>query len=80
MAIQPVVEERQKWRFTFGCGQAHYGYCQPIIGTFNSARKKMFELYGAEWAFQYSEEEWQKIIDNPNRYWAIEEDLEVIEV
>lgn len=72
-------EQKQKWRFTFGDNHAHPGYCQPIIGTFQSARHKMFELYGDQWCMQYSEKEWNEIENDPDRYWEMEEDLEVIE-
>ena len=30
-----------------------------IYGTLDSTRNTMFERYGSEWAFQYSEKEWQ---------------------
>ena len=52
-------EKKQVWRFTFGCGQHNAGYCQPILGTFESAREKMFSMYGPEWCFQYSEKQWE---------------------
>lgn len=34
-------EKKQVWRFTFGSGQYNEGYCQPIFGTFASARAEM---------------------------------------
>lgn len=71
-------EKEQMWRFTFGCGQKHEGYCQPIIGTFNSARRKMFEVHGTKWGFQYSEEEWKNMQNDPDRHWELEKDMEVI--
>lgn len=74
-----VVEEKeQTWRFTFGCGHTLANHCQPIIGTFASAREKMFELYGENWCAQYSEEEWENIRNMPDRFWRMEEDLEVV--
>lgn len=72
-------EKKQLWRFTFGCGQANAGKCQPIYGTFSSARAKMFELWGAHWAFQYSEEEWEAMKSNPNRFYPLEDELERVE-
>ena len=54
------MEEKQWWTFTFGYGQEHEGMYVKIYGTYDFARKKMFEQYGQEWAFQYSEEEWQE--------------------
>lgn len=53
------METKQWWTFTFGCGQQHEGMYVRIYGTLNSARRKMFERYGSEWAFQYSEREWR---------------------
>lgn len=73
------VEEKQIWRFTFGCGQLHAGYCQPILGTFSTARNKMFEMYGDAWCFQYSENEWERIKNDPKRFWPMEKDLELVE-
>lgn len=54
------MEEKQWWTFTFGYGQEHEGKYVKIYGTYDSARKKMFKQYGQEWAFQYSEAEWQE--------------------
>ena len=53
------MEEKQWWTFTFGYGQKHEGMYVKIYGTFDSTRKIMFERYGDEWAFQYTEKEWQ---------------------
>ncbi len=53
------MEEKQWWTFTFGYGQQHEGMYVEIYGTFESARRKMFERYGAKWAFQYNEKEWR---------------------
>lgn len=71
-------KKEQTWRFTFGGNHEKAGYCQPIIGTFASARAKMIEMYGAKWAFQYSEQEWEDMKNNPNRLWDMEKDLEVV--
>lgn len=67
------------WIFTFGCGQKHAGKYVKIRGTFDSARRKMFDKYGYDWSIQYSEEEWEKIKSNPDRRWPMEEELEVID-
>lgn len=48
------------WIFTFGSGQEHAGKYVKIRGTHNQARKKMFEKYGKDWGFQYSEKRWKK--------------------
>ena len=75
-----MSEVKQIWRFTFGCGTDKAGYCQPILGTYSEARKKMFEMYGEHWAFQYSEQEWERIRDMPGRCWSLEKDLQLVEV
>lgn len=67
------------WIFTFGCGQKHAGRYVKIRGTFNQARKKMFEKYGEDWCFQYSEKKWEEMKADPNRCWPMETELEVIE-
>ena len=75
------MKEYSTWYFTFGCGQKHAGYCQPIKApSYGSARAKMFEMYGAEWAFQYSEQEWNETKNNPNRWWELEKELAVVTV
>ncbi len=72
-------EKKQVWRFTFGVGQTNAGYCQPIFGTFASARAKMVSMYGLKWCFQYSEKEWEDIKNDPKRYWEMEKDLKLVE-
>lgn len=48
-----------KYYFTFGSGQVNEGLCQPIIAeNIHIATEKMNELYGTEWAFSYTEEQW----------------------
>ena len=54
------TEKRQWWVFTFGCGQQHENCYVKIYGTFGEARTEMFNNYGEEWAFQYSEERWSE--------------------
>lgn len=49
--------------FTFGMGQSMEGYCQPIIANdAKQAREKMFEVYGNEWAMQYTQSDYQDLI------------------
>lgn len=67
------------WYFTFGYGQPHQGYYVKIKGSYSEARTKMVKKYGIRWAFQYSENEWNDILNNPDRYWPMEKELEVIE-
>lgn len=62
------MEAKQWWTFTFGYGQQHEGMYVRIYGTLNSARRKMFERYGSEWAFQYSEREWRNWEDRRPAY------------
>lgn len=53
-----MSEQRQWWIFTFGCGQKYQNRFVKIYGTFDEARRTMFDKYGEEWAFQYTEEDW----------------------
>ena len=73
------ADEEKWWVFTFGCGQPHAGYYVKIRGTFAEAREKMVKKYGIKWAFQRSWEEWEKIVNDPDRWYPLEEELEVIE-
>lgn len=54
--------ERQNWIFTFGCGQQNEGKFVKFFGTFGEAREQMCEKFGNDWAFQYSEEEWNRFV------------------
>lgn len=68
------------WIFTFGCGQENGGKAVKIAGKdAQDARRKMCEKYGNKWAFQYSESNWHKMENDPDRQWAMEEIMEVIE-
>lgn len=50
-----------KWIFTFGCGQRNEGkYVEVLANSYSEARDKMVNEYGIEWAFQYTEEEWNE--------------------
>lgn len=55
-----MSEKREWYYFTFGYGQEHQGHYVRFFGTFWEAREKMFEEYGDDWAFQYSEEQWRE--------------------
>lgn len=68
-------DKEQNWIFTFGCGQHHAGHYVKIFGTYGSAREQMFKRFGKEWCFQYSEDEWKKIENDPNRCWPMETEL-----
>jgi len=69
----------EKFIFTFGAGQENAGKCQPIYAENTAiARKKMFELHGSKWAFQYTGEKWEQMKKDPNRSWLLEEELPAI--
>lgn len=70
------------WYFTFCSDDPNYGgYCQPIrASSWGAARKKMFEMYGSKWAFQYSEEEWLKNKNDPSRWYPMERELDLVVV
>lgn len=72
------MEEKQWYIFTFGYGQQHQNQYVKIYGTYNSARQKMFDKYGGEWAFQYTEPEWNQWEKERPYYLPIEEMLEEI--
>ncbi len=69
--------ERRNWIFTFGQSHRFAGKYVKIFGTYESARAEMFERFGEEWAFQYSEEAWQEIVDNPARVWPVEKEMDI---
>jgi hypothetical protein len=50
-----------------------------IKGTYGQARAKMFEKYGDDWSFQYSEDEWENMKKDPKRNYLMETELEVLE-
>ena len=68
--------KKEYWIFTFGCGHKYGGKYVRIAGDYNEARNKMVQKYGTEWAFQYSEEEWEKY---RIQGYAVETEMEVIE-
>lgn len=69
----------EKWYiFTFGVGQLHGGRYVKVKGTYDSAREKMIDKYGIEWAFQYSEEEWNDWLERKPKWVPTETELEVI--
>lgn len=64
--------------FTFGCGQLNEGRYVRIRGNYDEARKKMVERYGLNWAFQYSEKEWNDWLKRKPIYVPAETELETI--
>ena len=63
--MKNLIHEPCWWYFTFGGGQKHAGHFVKFFGTWMATRQKMFDKYGSNWAFQYSEEEWESMQDNP---------------
>lgn len=79
MCNNKVPREKKCWYiFTFGCDQPNAGKYVKVFGTYGGARKKMHDKYGDKWAFQYSEEEWNGYLNDPDRTWDMETELEVI--
>lgn len=67
------------WIFTFGCGQKYEGgYVKVYAKTYQGARAKMIARYGSDWAFQYSEEEWDEWITRRPPYVTPEVEIEVV--
>lgn len=67
--------DEQWWIFTFGAGHRNAGHYVKIYGTFASARDKMISKYGLEWAFQYPEWKWNEWLNDPERAWCMETEL-----
>src|SRR5574344_222105 len=59
-----VVKKVERWYFTFGSDHAHPGHYVVFEGNFSETREKMCEKYLGRWAFQYSEDEWNKNVVN----------------
>ena len=76
--INPNDEKEQWYIFTFGVGQKHAGHYVKIYGTFWTAREKMFERYGRDWCWQYTEDEWFDWLVRKPPYIPAETQLEEI--
>ena len=72
------MEEKQWYIFTFGYGQQHQNQYVKIYGTYDSARQKMFDKYGSEWSFQYTEHDWNEWERTRPSYLPVETMLEEI--
>lgn len=70
---EKIMEE---YIFTFGAGHKYEGYCVRIKGDYDTARAKMIDKFGLNWAFQYSAEEWEDWKTNPKRFWNMEEEID----
>ena len=62
---------------TFGSGQKYEGMCQPIMAeSYGMARTLMFNLYGEEWGFMYTRDEWEEWGRNAKIAWiSVEREL-----
>lgn len=50
----------KKFYFTFGVGHANNDRYQVVFAkSKEEARIKMFELHGRQWAFPYTQEQWE---------------------
>lgn len=67
------------WVFTFGFGQPLQGHFVRFSGTYAEARDKMIKNFGTEWAFQYSQEEWDEWVQNKPWYVPLETEIFVQE-
>ncbi len=78
---RPYIKEHDEyWIFTFlNDGTWRAGKCIKIKGSYSEARDKMIYRYGTYFGFQYSEKEWEEKWNDPNRYYAMEDIVEVIE-
>lgn len=75
MCDNKIPEGEQTWIFTFGSGQQHAGHYVKIDGTYDSARNEMFDKYGDDWGFQYSEKTWKEMENDPDRWYPMEKEL-----
>ena len=76
MCNNAIPKQKKKWYyFTFGADQEHAGHYIKLWGTFDSTRRAMFDIYGTDWAFQYSEEEWEEMKADPDRPYPLETEL-----
>ncbi len=72
-------DKTREWIFTFGFGQPNEGKCVRIQGDYGEARKKMMDLYGPEWGFQYPAEQWEEWKKDPDRAWMMEKEVNINE-
>ncbi len=68
-------EPEQWWVFTFGVGQPNGGHYVKFFGTHESARAQMVEHFGRVWSFQYTAEEWDRMVADPKRKWKPETEI-----
>ena len=69
--------EKETWYiFTFGSGKKNEGHYVRFYGTYGEAREQMVRECGNEWAFQYSEEEWNDWL--ARKPWYIPAETELV--
>lgn len=61
------VDDVKTWVFTFCIGRKHGGHFVKFDGSYSEARQKMIDKYGLEWAFQYSEEDWNRYTERAKK-------------
>lgn len=71
----PTEVSKDRWVFTFGCGQKYPGKYVVYEGTFSEAREQMLRDYGADWCGQYSESQWKTWLADPRRAQCMEQPL-----
>ena len=76
--MSDLTEKEESYFFTFGYGQPHEGKYVKVYGDYATARKKMVDKYGLNWAFQYSDKEWSDWLERKPWYIPTETELEVI--
>ena len=72
------MDDRQWYVFTFGSGQRYAGRYVKFFGTYYEARQQMIDLFGLEWAFQYSQDEWDDWVRRVPPY-MVETELKVLQ-
>ena len=63
-------KEYKNWYFTFGCGDEKNTkkYVRIVAKTESDARERMIQVYGTNWGFEYSEDDWV-IYPEKDPYW-----------
>jgi len=54
------MDNKQMYYFTFNLEHPLSRGYQPILASsYGAARRKMFDVYGDRWCFQYTQEAWE---------------------
>jgi hypothetical protein len=72
----------EKFYMTFGCGQPLEGMALPLIANDEyQARSYMVENFNGRWCGTYTEQEWQKNVENLESHgWPAEQALPAIDI